>query len=89
MNLNLGPEYAPLMMLIAVAGVVLTVIIHIAFAVGVYRNASTTLQTRTVWFVTPFIWAMATLLGGVFVATAFWAIHYSRLHAPSRASPIE
>jgi hypothetical protein len=85
MNPNLGPELAPLMMAIGIAGFVLMVIVHVAFAVGVYRDATTTLQTRTVWFVSPFIWAVATLLGGVLVATAFWVVHYSRLRPLARA----
>ena len=89
MNLNLIPDFGPLMSLAVLAGLVLTVVVHIAFAFAVYRDAATTVQTRTVWFVSPFIWGVATLLGGVFVAGVFWALHYSTLRVREKAEAEE
>lgn len=57
------------------------VIVHIRFAVGVLldsRNPETHHRGVTA-FVPGVIWALATLLGGVFVAAVYWAIHHSTL----------
>lgn len=54
---------------------VLSIIVHIAFCIGVYRDAS---RIRTV-FVGAGMWAFATLLGGVFTAVAYWVLHHSSL----------
>jgi hypothetical protein len=56
---------------------VLTVIIHIAFAFGVFSDA--TEGRKPVVLVPPAIWGLATLIGGVFVAAIYWAIHHSAL----------
>lgn len=74
-NHGLG-ELLPILMIamsIAMAAV------HIVFAGGVYQAAVHLVDTRGVYFASPFIWALATLMGGVFVATAFWVIHLSAL----------
>ena len=62
---------------------ILTVIVHIGFALAVYSNARynrDTLSHSSV-FVGPVIWGIATLLGGVFVAATYWLIHHSKLRA--------
>lgn len=56
---------------------VLTIIIHITFAVAVYRDAK---RLETPIFVESGIWLIATLVGGVFVAAIYWALHHSRLN---------
>ncbi len=67
---------------VAAGGVTLTIgiwifsiIIHIAFCIGVHRDAK---RIQTI-FVGPGIWAFATLLGGVYTAVAYWIVHHSSL----------
>jgi hypothetical protein len=79
MNFNLPPNAAPLMAFIAIATVIITGIVHICFATAVYREATTMLRDGKAWLVPPFVWALATLIGGVFMAGVFWVVHYSRI----------
>jgi hypothetical protein len=65
--------------------IILGAIVHILFAVGVYREARVAERGGKIWFVTPAVWAIATLAGGVLVATAFWAMHCSSLRDSARA----
>ncbi len=59
-------------------------IIHLAFAIAIFNDALARRRTEQfVWFVHPIFWAGATLIGSVFVAGVYWAIHYSTL-APTR-----
>lgn len=57
-----------------------TIIVHIAFSVAVFVDAGTLKHPygRLV-FVGRFIWALAVLFGGVFVAVAYWLLHHSTL----------
>ncbi len=52
-------------------------IIHISFAIGVYQDAK--LRGHAI-FVQAEIWLLATVLGGVLVATVYWLMHHSRLN---------
>lgn len=74
-------SYLPPEMMICLAlGVwVMTLIINICFAFAVYEDASKLPGRRKPIFVSPGIWFLATLYGGVFVAAAYWAMHHSRL----------
>ena len=81
MNFNFGPQSAGIIQLVAVAFFLTTAIIHIMFAIGVFQSASKLGRNRGVHFVPEFVWMLATLLGGVFVATAFWVIHHSNLNS--------
>src|SRR5690242_6290510 len=55
-------------------------IVHVAFAIGVYADATEQEEKRErVWFGGPILWGFATLLGGVFVAVAYWFLHHSSL----------
>lgn len=74
MNLDLG-ETGSWPLLIIVPWFALVVIVHILFAVGVARDAA----ERDTEFVGGGVWAAATLMGGVFVAAAYWFIHLSAL----------
>ena len=56
---------------------ILWIIVNIAFSIGVYREA----KQRHTTFVGPGMWAFATLLGGVFIAVAYWIIHHSSLRS--------
>lgn len=63
----------------------LTFVVQVVFAAAIFKDAS---ERRTsgllVWFVHPFFWAAATLVGSVFVAAIYWAIHYSTLAPPEK-----
>lgn len=66
-------------------------VVQIAFTIAVYNDASSRRGfEQHVWFVSPIFWAGATLVGGAFVATAYWAMHYSTLATDKRppAEPI-
>jgi hypothetical protein len=58
----------------------LTLLVHIAFANAVNRDAHNLsrsgIQTALVG---PTMWTIATLVGGVFVACAYWIVHHSSL----------
>jgi len=56
------------------------VIIHILLAVGVYDAAKKLkMENRPVIFVAGWVWAVATLIGGVIPAGIYWAINHSTL----------
>jgi hypothetical protein len=68
---------------------VLVAAVHIAFALAVLRDAgrfdapgaSRMPRTRReLVLVGPWIWALGTLLGGVFAAAIYWTIHHSTLN---------
>ena len=63
---------------ISIIIIVLTVIVHLCFAVAVFLDARK--LPRKPIFVLPIVWSVATLLGGLFVAVAYWVIHHSRLN---------
>ena len=83
MNFNLqgAGDLAPLFLVVGIVVAALTVVIHVAFALAVLDYAG---RQRTV-LVGPAIWALATLLGEVFVATVYWAIHHSTLRVQAAA----
>lgn len=78
MNVNFGPDFGEMMFCYALGVAALTAVVHIAFAVGVYGAAG----DRPTELVAPFFWIAGTLLGGPFVAVAFWALHLSRFARP-------
>ena len=59
-----------------------TAAVHISFAVGVFSDAT----ARRTQFVGPVIWSLATLIGGPFVAVAYWVIHLSSLSITTKTS---
>src|SRR4051812_17425852 len=71
----------------AVLAFLVAAIVQIAFCISVYSNARRAHRDGILLFVTPLIWLLATLLGGVFVAAIFWVMHYSTLRSGVTASP--
>ncbi|MBC8327959.1 MAG: hypothetical protein ISR76_04940 [Planctomycetes bacterium] len=78
-------------MLIAWLVLIVGVVVHLAFAAAVFGDASELRDRRTTGcdpvFGTPFVWCLATILGGVFVATAYWLVHRSALSRGGLETP--
>ena len=85
-NMGFPFSIAGLSLLGVIAFWVLTAIVHITFAVAVYRDAS---RLESPVFVGAGIWLIATLIGGVFTAAIYWAIHRSRLNPSNHGSSAE
>lgn len=79
MHFDLNSPEGPFM-LVVIAGVIATIVIHVAFALAVAHDANQ-LDTRPT-LVGPGIWALATLVGGVFVAAIYWVLNRSMLSPP-------
>jgi hypothetical protein len=62
----------------------LTLVLHIIFAAGVFI-AARGLRARgdRVMFAPPIVWALLTLLWGMFVLVPYWLIHHSTLRSPN------
>lgn len=77
-----GEDAAPFVIAAMTLFWLLVALVHCAFAVGVFADAS---NRRRLWFVSVWIWALATLMGGAFVAGVYWIIHHSMLN-PAQAN---
>ena len=82
-------QWAQLAALWGIGFAILTVLIHIVFAVAVYRDAIRLDRTRALIIVGPAIWGIATLIGGVITAAIYWAMHHSRLNPDTPIAAIE
>lgn len=60
---------------------ILTAIVHVGFALAVWSDSHLLWKQlrRKTFLVGGGLWALATLLGGVFVAAIYWLIHHSTL----------
>ena len=76
-------------------------IVHVAFAIGVWADSRAFAPphperryTRKpghrprLALVGRFTWVLATLLGGVFAATAYWILHHSTLRPDEAQGPV-
>ena len=78
MNFNLPSSIAPIGFLVVIAFWIATAVIHIVFAIAVYRDAASLNHKGTgTTFVGPGIWSLSVLIGGVFLAAIYWLIHHS------------
>ena len=74
---------------VAICSVVIIIVVHISFAVAIFRDATNLPAHRKPIFVGPTIWLLATLVGGIFVTTLYWIMHHSRLNQSIPATPPE
>lgn len=70
---------------------IFSAIIHIAFASAVLTDAQLFRQRfrRNTFLVGGGVWALATLLGGVFIAAIYWLIHHSTLRRQELPTDVE
>ena len=68
------------MSLVTVIWGLLNLVIHVFFAIGVYKFAKAgEVNGKQTWLVIPLIWALTTLILGPFIAGVYWLIHHSSL----------
>ena len=88
MNLNLSGFDQDTATIIIFVLVIVTAVIHIAFAMAVYRDAEERSRRGVApTFVNGAIWGLTTLLGGVFTAAIYWIIHHSTLRREREEDP--
>lgn len=59
---------------------VLTFLVHLFCAIGVARDSNNfTRQQIPTQIISPPVWVMASLLGGIIVLALYWAMHHSTL----------
>jgi len=65
------------------------VVVHVALAVAVFRDAEGFEQghRRRLWLLNSGFWALAALVGGIVAAGIYWAIHHSALRPPAEPEP--
>ena len=84
LNMDLGDGFLAALgsvtVLWGIVSAVLIILVHIVFAIAVYRDAIRLDRVRTLIIVGPAIWGIATLVGGVITAAIYWAMHHSRLN---------
>jgi len=67
---------------------VVTFLIHTAFAFAVDRDARNVKRSgSSLVLVGPFVWALATFVGGPLVAVAYWVVHHSSLRSERKWPP--
>ncbi len=65
-------------------------VVNIAFAIGVFVDADLMFvkTKKETYLVSKWIWALATLIGGVFIAGIYWLVHHSKLN-PNLSNEID
>ncbi len=78
-NLDFVPNHIIIFWTSVIA--LLTVLVRVVFAFAVYSDALRLRRTvRPTILVNPAMWLFGTLMGGVFVAVAYWVLHHSTLN---------
>lgn len=91
MELNFTDSYPTGTFTIVIGVSILTAVVHIIFAVAIYRDATRLKHSQALAIagVGPAIWCLATLLGGVITVGIYWAMHHSRLNPAIPTSSTE
>jgi hypothetical protein len=77
MNIHLPGEFAPIA---AIVYFIAVAIVHIGFSAAVSADAGRLRREGSGPLIAgPFLWTLATLLGGVFVAGVYWLVNHSAL----------
>ena len=90
-----GGHWGLAVSVIAIGAFVITAVVHLGFAIAVFRDATYLRDPRNLCaprkpiFVGRIIWFLATLVGGVFLAGIYWVIHHSRLNQSVPITPLE
>ena len=74
---------------VTIGSVVIVIVVHISFAMAVFRDATSLPASRKPISVSPTIWFLAILLGGIFITTIYWIMHHSRLNPLVPVTPPE
>ncbi len=87
MNFNLPPAFAGLATFIGFITMLLGLAIHISFAIGVLFDGNRLERQGKLTRLAPaFIWMLATLIGGVFVAGLYWFLHHSTIFEENKTN---
>ena len=72
-----------LLPLLAVLGGLLTLCVHLLFAMSIYFDAThMEAENKQVYFVGPLAWSLVTLFLGLFAVYVYWIMHHSNLRKP-------
>ncbi len=78
--MSLFKTYADQIGSIQILILLINVLVHLFFAGGVARDAGRMQKLgQETAIVSGYLWAFATLIGGVWVAIGYWFIHHSNL----------
>ncbi|MFN0006859.1 MAG: hypothetical protein ACKVXR_03040 [Planctomycetota bacterium] len=74
----------------AITWATLAFLVHVAFAIAVYRDAEQVQRPRArLMFVNPFTWALTALISSVAGVALYWALHHSTLRTPVAVDGID
>jgi hypothetical protein len=81
MNISFsGQQFSGLLIFVPLAYFLAVALVHTGFAAAVFHDAARLRKEGTGPLIGgPFLWTLATLLGGVFVAAIYWLVNHSTL----------
>jgi len=80
MDFNFLDQFSTSISHIMLLILIINVVVHLVFAAGIARDVGHLHKLNTSTQLAPgFAWVLATLVGGVFVAAAYWLLHHSSL----------